>query len=70
MIDNCLIMKKKLEEVRDMAQQNRVSMERARDNNGRKGFDDDAMDMYPDLGKSYLSEVKKRRGVSLLPRCG
>jgi hypothetical protein len=67
MIDNCIIIKKKLEEVREMAQQNRLNMERgSRDNGGRKGYDDEDMGHYQDMKNSYgMTEVKKRRGVSV-----
>jgi hypothetical protein len=67
---NSLIMAlKKLEEVRDMVQQNRIQTERARDSSGssgRKQHDDEDVSMYGDgIKPAYaINEVKKRRGVS------
>ncbi len=58
---------KKLEDVRDMVQQNRLQTERARENGGRDPDDGDVA-MYGDGMKapSYsMHEVKKRRGVRL-----
>lgn len=57
---------KKLEDVRDMLQQNRIHSERARDSGGRKPEDEDVA-MYGDgIKPAYtMNEVKKRRGVSL-----
>lgn len=56
---------KKLEDVRDMVQQNRIQNERARDNSGRSPDDED-VSMYGDgIKPAYaIHEVKKRRGVS------
>ena len=56
---------KKLEDVRDMVQQNRIQTERARDSNGRSSDDED-VSMYGDgIKPPYaMHEVKKRRGVS------
>jgi hypothetical protein len=62
---------KKLEDVRDMVQQNRIQTERARDTNGRSPDDED-MSMYGDGNKpAYaMHEVKKRRGRAAPPgRC-
>jgi hypothetical protein len=55
---------RKLEEVRDMVQQNRIQTERARDNGGRSPEDED-VSMYGDgIKPPYaMHEVKKRRGV-------
>jgi hypothetical protein len=68
LIDNMVMVKKKLEEVRDMVQQNRINTERARENIGRKGFEDEDIAMYGDgMKQPYsMNEVKKRRGVSHL----
>lgn len=56
---------KKLEDIRDMVQQNRIHSERARENGGRKPGEED-VPMYGDGTKpAYpVTEVKKRRGVS------
>ena len=58
----------KLEQVRDLIQATRINSERAQGNGsaGRKGFDDDDTPMYTDGLKHFqVSEIKKRRGVSL-----
>ena len=69
MLDIWVVVKSKLEEVRDMVQQNRINNERARESGGRKGFDDEDISMYGDGLKQHygITEVKKRRGVSSLP---
>ncbi|KAL1835475.1 hypothetical protein VTJ49DRAFT_6639 [Mycothermus thermophilus] len=62
---------KKLEEVRDMVQQNRIQTERSRDNSGRSPEGEDVA-MYGDSIKpTYgMHEVKKRRGRAAPPgRC-
>lgn len=66
MIDTIMLVKKKLEEVREMVQQTRVTTERARVHGSRKPYDDEDMAMYGDgMKQPYtLNEVKKRRGVS------
>ncbi|KAH8893233.1 hypothetical protein GQ53DRAFT_780705 [Thozetella sp. PMI_491] len=71
-IETALHVKKKLEEVRDMVQQNRLNHERARASGGRKPYDDEDMPMYNDGMKQpfTLNEVKKRRGRAAPPgRC-
>lgn len=66
LLNSLILALKKLEEVRDMVQQNRIQNERARENGGRG--DDEDVSMYGDGIKPAYSmhEVKKRRGVSLL----
>lgn len=67
LINSMILSLKKLEEVRDMVQQNRIQNERARDSGSRKPDDDD-VSMYGDgMKPAYgMNEVKKRRGVSFL----
>lgn len=85
LLNSLILALKKLEEVRDMVQQNRLQTERAsRDSGGsagsgsggvgggggggrKPGEDDGDVSMYGDgIKPAYaLSEVKKRRGVSL-----
>ena len=68
MISTSLHVLQKLEEVRDIVQQNRISMERARENSGgRKPLEEEDMATYADpMNKTFgITEVKKRRGVSL-----
>ncbi|KAK3945982.1 hypothetical protein QBC46DRAFT_63764 [Diplogelasinospora grovesii] len=74
LLSNVLLMKKKLEEVREMVQQNRINSERAREAGGpRKHYEDDDVSMYggESLKQQYsMSEVKKRRGRAAPPgRC-
>ncbi|KAK3325823.1 hypothetical protein B0H66DRAFT_529844 [Apodospora peruviana] len=73
LLDSAVLMVKKLEEVREMVLQNRIDTERARENGGRKPFDDDDSSMYGDgsLKPPYsIAEVKKRRGRAAPPgRC-
>lgn len=70
MISTGLHVLQKLEEVRDIVQQNRISMERARENGGgpvaRKPLEEEDVPMYGDnIKQPYnITEVKKRRGVS------
>lgn len=66
LLNSLILALKKLEEVRDMVQQNRIQSERARENGGRG--DDEDVSMYGDGIKPAYSmhEVKKRRGVSCL----
>lgn len=72
MISTGLHVLQKLEEVRDIVQQNRISMERARENGGgpvvRKPLEEEDVPMYSDnIKQPYnMTEVKKRRGVSLV----
>ena len=71
LLNSLIFALKKLEDVRDMVQQNRIQNERARESGGRSGDDED-VSMYGDGIKPPYSmhEVKKRRGVSLsLPVC-
>jgi len=65
LLNNLVFALKKLEDVRDMVQQNRIQSERARDSSGRSPDDEDAS-MYGDGFKPayVITEVKKRRGVS------
>jgi hypothetical protein len=65
LLNNLLYALKKLEDVRDIVQQNRIQSERARDSSGRSPDDED-MSMYGDGIKTpyVMHEVKKRRGVS------
>ncbi len=65
MISTSIHVLRKLEEIRDIVQQNRLSIERARENGGRKISDDEDVSMYGEgMNKSYNPDVKKRRGVS------
>ena len=68
LLNSLIFALKKLEDVRDMVQQNRIQNERARENGGRNADDED-VSMYGDGIKPPYSmhEVKKRRGVSLSP---
>jgi hypothetical protein len=71
LLNSLIFALKKLEDVRDMVQQNRIQNERARESGGRNPDDED-VSMYGDgIKPAYaaLHEVKKRRGVSLLPLC-
>ncbi|AEO62431.1 uncharacterized protein THITE_2106568 [Thermothielavioides terrestris NRRL 8126] len=71
LLNSLILALKKLEEVRDMVQQNRIQNERARDSGSRKPEDED-ISMYGDgIKPAYaLSEVKKRRGRAAPPgRC-
>ncbi len=67
LLNSLIFALKKLEDVRDMVQQNRIQNERARENGGRNADDED-VSMYGDGIKPAYSmhEVKKRRGVSFL----
>lgn len=69
LLNSLLLALKKLEEVREMIQRNRIQDERARDH-GRKPEDEDVA-MYNDgMKPAYsLNEVKKRRGVSFFFFC-
>jgi hypothetical protein len=59
---------KKLEEVRDMVQQNRIQTERSRDHTGRSPEDEDVPMYGENIKPTYgIHEVKKRRGVSACP---
>lgn len=72
LLDSAVLMVKKLEEVRELVLQNRLNTERARDNGGRKPYEEDDGSMYGDGGlkQQYsIAEVKKRRGVSFHPNC-
>ncbi|KAM7203670.1 hypothetical protein V8F33_001985 [Rhypophila sp. PSN 637] len=73
LLDGAVLMVKKLEEVREMVLQNRINTERARENGGRKPYEDDDSSMYGDgsLKQQYsIAEVKKRRGRAAPPgRC-
>lgn len=75
MLDNVYMMKKCLEDVRNMVQQSRIINERTRENNARKPFEEDEPG-YPEAVKAQfgMGEVKRRRGVSLdytrIPRGG
>jgi len=68
-IDNAMLAVEKLRDVRDMI--NRINTDRLRENGGRKGLDDDDTVMYGDgMKQAYsITEVKKRRGVSLSQTC-
>ncbi|KAK4113916.1 hypothetical protein N656DRAFT_706966 [Canariomyces notabilis] len=65
LLNNLILAQKKLQDVRDMIQQNRLHNERARENGSRKSEDEDVV-MYGDGIKPAfgISEGKKRRGVS------
>lgn len=65
MLDNAYMIKKCLDEMRGMVQQNRMNNERARETNVRKTFEEDDP-MYGDAVKAQygMGEVKRRRGVS------
>lgn len=65
LLNNLVFALKKLEDVRDMVQQNRIQNERTRDSSGRSPDDED-VSMYGDGMKTpyAMHEVKKRRGVS------
>lgn len=67
LLNSLIFALKKLEDVRDMVQQNRIQTERARESGGRNPEDED-VSMYGDgIKPAYaaMHEVKKRRGVSL-----
>lgn len=69
LLNSLIFALKKLEDVRDMVQQNWIQNERARENGGRNPDDEDVL-MYGDgIKPTYaaIHEVKKRRGVSLPP---
>ncbi|KAK4669317.1 uncharacterized protein QC763_201880 [Podospora pseudopauciseta] len=68
LLNSLLLALKKLEEVREMIQRNRIQDERARDH-GRKPEDEDVA-MYNDgMKPAYsLNEVKKRRGLTKLSK--
>ncbi|KAK4241308.1 hypothetical protein C8A03DRAFT_41252 [Achaetomium macrosporum] len=71
LLNNLVLALKKLEEVRDMVQHNRIQNERARDSGNRKPEDED-VSMYGDgIKPAYaMNEVKKRRGRAAPPgRC-
>ncbi|KAL2137585.1 hypothetical protein VTI28DRAFT_8984 [Corynascus sepedonium] len=71
LLSNLVFALKKLEDVRDMVQQNRIQNERARDSNGRSPDGEDVA-MYGDGMKPpyAMHEVKKRRGRAAPPgRC-
>lgn len=65
LLNNLVLALKKLEDVREMIQQNRLHNERARENGNRKPEDEDVA-MYGDGMKPAfgVGEAKKRRGVS------
>ncbi len=67
MLNSLIFALKKLEDVRDMVQQNRIQNERARESGGLNPKDED-VSMYGDgIKPAYaMHEVKKRRGVSFL----
>ncbi|KAK5658542.1 hypothetical protein OQA88_1934 [Cercophora sp. LCS_1] len=75
MISTGLHVLQKLEEVRDIVQQSRISVERARENGGpaaRKPLEEEDVPMYGDnIKQPYnITEVKKRRGRAAPPgRC-
>jgi len=66
MISTGLHVVQKIEEARDILQQNQISMERARENGGgRKPMEEEDVPMYDGMKPPYnITEVKKRRGVS------
>ncbi|KXX73926.1 GATA zinc finger domain-containing protein 10 [Madurella mycetomatis] len=71
LLNNLVLALKKLEDVRDMIQQNRLHNERARENGNRKPEDEDVA-MYGDGMKPAfgMGEAKKRRGRAAPPgRC-
>ncbi|KAK1771186.1 hypothetical protein QBC33DRAFT_235652 [Phialemonium atrogriseum] len=71
MLDNVYMMKKCLEDVRNMVQQSRIINERTRENNARKPFEEDEPG-YPEAVKAQfgMGEVKRRRGRAAPPgRC-
>lgn len=71
LLNNLVLALRKLEDVRDMVQHNRIQNERARDNGSRKPEDEDVL-MYGDgIKPAYaMNEVKKRRGRAAPPgRC-
>ncbi|KAK4168846.1 hypothetical protein QBC43DRAFT_81690 [Cladorrhinum sp. PSN259] len=70
LISSLILTVKKLEEIRDIVQHNRIANERASREHGRK--EDDDVSMYGDgMKPAYsLNEVKKRRGRAAPPgRC-
>ncbi|KAK3360144.1 hypothetical protein B0T25DRAFT_121980 [Lasiosphaeria hispida] len=73
MINTSLHALQKLEEIREIIQQHRISVERARENGGRKGMEEEDVPMYGDgmkQGPYNITEVKKRRGRAAPPgRC-
>ncbi|KAL2259622.1 hypothetical protein VTK26DRAFT_6639 [Humicola hyalothermophila] len=71
LINNLVMALKKLEDIREMCQQNRIRNERVRENGSRKPDDED-VSMYNDgIKPAYgVNEVKKRRGRAAPPgRC-
>lgn len=64
----------KLEEIRDIVASNRINADRSREtNNVRKLHDEEEMHMYQEPVKQppyHITEVKKRRGVSLATKFG
>ncbi|KAK4104089.1 hypothetical protein N658DRAFT_419508 [Parathielavia hyrcaniae] len=74
LLNNLVFALRKLEEVRDMVQQNRIQNERARDTGGGRSPEDEDVAMYGGDGikpAAYaMHEVKKRRGRAAPPgRC-
>ena len=71
MLNSLIFALKKLEDVRDMVQQNQIQNERTHESGGRKPEDED-VSMYGDgIKPAYtMHEVRKRRGISFLsPVC-
>jgi len=67
MLSSLIFALKKLEDVRDMVQQNRIQNERARESGGRNPEDEDVSMHGDSIKPAYaMHEVKKRRGVSFL----
>ena len=66
LLNNFMLALKKLEEIRDMIQQNRLQTDRSREGGSKEGED---VSMYGEAVKQtyppVTTEVKKRRGVSL-----
>ncbi|KAH6630944.1 hypothetical protein B0J18DRAFT_116599 [Chaetomium sp. MPI-SDFR-AT-0129] len=71
LLNNLLYASKKLEDIRDMVQQNRLRNERARDSTGRSPEEEDVSMYGEGMKPAYaMHEVKKRRGRAAPPgRC-
>lgn len=66
MIDNVEYIRNSLDSVRQVVKE---SNERVRAAGKQKGYDDEDTPMYDGMNKQYgITEVKKRRGVSLVDR--
>ena len=71
LLNNLVFALKKLEDVRDMVQQNRIQNERARESGGHNPEDEDVLMCGDSIKPAYaIHEAKRRRGVSFLsPVC-